>query len=48
MPKRIDLKAVPTVTGCGYPAPFAEPCAARVRQRLGDAAGLTDFGVNRS
>jgi len=30
-------------TGSGYPAPFDEPCAARARQRLGDAAGLTDF-----
>jgi uncharacterized cupin superfamily protein len=46
MNKRIDLKAVPTVVGCGYPAPFDAPCAARVRQRLGDAAGLSDFGVN--
>jgi uncharacterized cupin superfamily protein len=33
--------------GSGYPAPFDEPCRGRLRQRLGDAAGLTDFGVNR-
>ena len=33
-------------TGSKYPVPFDRPCAARVRQRLGDAAGLTDFGVN--
>jgi uncharacterized cupin superfamily protein len=46
MGKRIDLNAVPVVTGSGYPAPFDAPCAARMRQRLGDAAGLTDFGVN--
>ncbi len=46
MPKRIDLAAVPVRTGSGYPPPFDVPCAARVRQRLGDAAGLTDFGVN--
>jgi uncharacterized cupin superfamily protein len=46
MGKRIDLKAVPVVTGSRYPAPFAAPCAARARQRLGDAAALTDFGVN--
>lgn len=46
MSKRIDLKALPSVTGSHYPAPFDGPCAARVRQRLGDAAGLTDFGVN--
>ncbi|MGO9930876.1 MAG: cupin domain-containing protein [Steroidobacteraceae bacterium] len=46
MPKRIDLKTVPVVGGSSYPAPFDAPCAARSRQRLGDAAGLTDFGVN--
>ncbi|MDP9013475.1 MAG: cupin domain-containing protein [Pseudomonadota bacterium] len=46
MAKRIDLDRVPVVTGSGYPAPFDVPCAARERQRLGDAAGLTDFGVN--
>jgi len=46
MPKRIDLKTVPVVAGCGYPPPFDAPCATRLRQRLGDAAGLTDFGVN--
>jgi uncharacterized cupin superfamily protein len=46
MSKSIDLKSVPVVTGSGYPAPFDAPCAARTRQRLGDAAGLTDFGVN--
>jgi len=40
------MTAVPIVTGSKYPAPFAAACAARVRQRLGDAAGLTDFGVN--
>jgi uncharacterized cupin superfamily protein len=46
MAKRIDLKEVPTHTGSRYPAPFDAPCAARARQRLGDAAGLNDFGVN--
>ena len=46
MPKHIDVKTVPVVTGSGYPSPFDVPCAARARQRLGDAAGLTDFGVN--
>jgi len=37
---------IPVKTGSGYPTPFDVPCAARARQRLGDAAGLTDFGVN--
>ena len=46
MAKRIDLDKVPVVTGSRYPAPFDAPCVARARQRLGDAAGLTDFGVN--
>jgi uncharacterized cupin superfamily protein len=45
MPK-IDLAAVPQRQGVGYPKPFQEPCADRIRQRLGDAAGLKDFGVN--
>src|SRR5271168_243950 len=46
MGKKIDLNTVPVVTGSRYPAPYDAPCAARARQRLGDAAGLTDFGVN--
>ncbi len=45
MPK-IDIAAVPERIGCPYPAPFHEPHAGRIRQRLGDAAGLKDFGVN--
>jgi uncharacterized cupin superfamily protein len=43
---KIDLAAVPQRQGSGYPAEFAAPCAERLRQRLGDAAGLKDFGVN--
>jgi uncharacterized cupin superfamily protein len=46
MPKKIDLNETPTVRGSRYPAPYDQPCAARFRQRLGDAAGLTQFGVN--
>jgi uncharacterized cupin superfamily protein len=46
MGKRIEVSSVPTVTGSGYPAPFDRPCTARKRQRVGDAAGLSDFGVN--
>lgn len=45
MPK-IDLAAVPGRKGAGYPPPFDAPCAERIRQRIGDAGGLTDFGVN--
>jgi uncharacterized cupin superfamily protein len=46
MGRRIDLRQVPTVTGSAYPSPFERPCADRARQALGDAAGLSDFGVN--
>jgi uncharacterized cupin superfamily protein len=45
MPK-IDIKAIPERTGSAYPAPFDEPVFKRIRQRLGDAGGLTDFGIN--
>jgi uncharacterized cupin superfamily protein len=45
MPK-IDLAAVPVRKGSGYPAPYDRACAERGRQRLGDAGGLEDFGVN--
>ncbi len=45
MPK-IDLSSVPSRKGSAYPSPYDLPCADRLRQRLGDAGGLTDFGVN--
>lgn len=45
MPK-IDIAALPERKGSGYPTPFNAACAQRIRQRLGDAAGLKDFGVN--
>lgn len=45
MPK-IDVAKVKKRVGSGYPAPFDAPCAARERLVLGDAAGLSDFGVN--
>jgi uncharacterized cupin superfamily protein len=43
---KIEFDAVPRREGSSYPAPFHEPCATRVRQALGRAGGLTDFGVN--
>jgi uncharacterized cupin superfamily protein len=46
MPKRIDPKNLPARAGSFYPPPYDEPCRARERRRLGDAAGLTQFGVN--
>jgi uncharacterized cupin superfamily protein len=45
MPK-IETSAVPSRKGAGYPSPFDEPCAERIRRRLGNAGGLRDFGVN--
>lgn len=45
MPK-IDVKSAPEQKGTRYPAPFDKPCLDRIRQRLGDAGGLTQFGVN--
>ena len=45
MPK-VDMSAVPKRQGVGYPPPFNAPSADRIRQRLGDAGGLVDFGVN--
>lgn len=37
---------MPEHKGSDYPPPFDTPCAGRIRQRLGDAGGLADFGVN--
>lgn len=45
MPK-IDIDQAPTRFGTAYPPPFDTPCQGRRRWKLGDAAGLTQFGVN--
>jgi uncharacterized cupin superfamily protein len=45
MPK-IDIETAPTRFGTGYPPPYDAPCLDRKRWKLGDAAGLTQFGVN--
>lgn len=45
MPK-IDLTQVPVKTGSIYPAPYGAMMAGRSSLRLGDAGGLTQFGVN--
>ena len=45
MPK-LDLATIEKPKGSGYPAPFHEVARDRARQRLGDAGGLTQFGVN--
>jgi uncharacterized cupin superfamily protein len=46
MTKKIDIDAITPVIGTLYPSPFDQPCRTRRRQKLGDAAGLTQFGVN--
>jgi uncharacterized cupin superfamily protein len=46
MAKRIDPKTLPEQVGTLYPTPFDKPCRARGRTKLGDAAGLTQYGVN--
>ena len=45
MPK-IDIASVPVYDGSVYPEEFNHVVKGRERQRLGDAAGLTQFGVN--
>ena len=45
MPK-IDLDTVEALTGSTYPEPYASQMGGRAFQALGDAAGLTQFGVN--
>jgi uncharacterized cupin superfamily protein len=46
MNKRINVEALTPVVGTLYPPPFDAPCRTRERTKLGDAAGLTQFGVN--
>jgi uncharacterized cupin superfamily protein len=45
MPK-LDVTSIPLRTGTNYPPQFAEHMQGRIRQALGDAGGLTHFGVN--
>ena len=45
MPK-IDIDSIKWRGGSGYPEPFRLLVEGRTRKRLGDAAGLTQFGVN--
>ena len=45
MPK-LDLSAAPIKTGSIYPPPYAAQMAGRSSLRLGELAGLTQFGVN--
>ena len=42
----LDPASVAVATGSNYPEPFKSRVAGRRKQRLGDAAGLKNFGVN--
>jgi len=42
---KIDISKVPGVTSSTYPRQFRPVMGTRLRQALGDAAGLTQFGV---
>ncbi len=46
MEKRIDVTTLSPVIGTLYPPPFDTPCRTRQRTKLGDTAGLSQFGVN--
>ena len=45
MPK-IDIAKLPTDTRTNYPPPYDRVVLGRERKRLGNAAGLAQFGVN--
>jgi uncharacterized cupin superfamily protein len=45
MPK-IDISKIPTDARTAYPAPYDRVVVGRERKRLGNAAGLDQFGVN--
>ena len=42
----LDPKSVEEIRGSTYPEPFKSRMGDRVKRRLGDACGLTHFGVN--
>ncbi len=45
-PIAVTADSVSPRIGSGYPDPFDKPCAERAKNPLGDAFGLSDFGVN--
>jgi uncharacterized cupin superfamily protein len=45
MPK-IEIDRIPVDAATRYPAPYSTAVVGRSRQRLGNAAGLDQFGVN--
>lgn len=45
-PSVLDSASIAEVHGSGYPEPFRTRMGDRVKRRLGEAFGLTHFGVN--
>jgi uncharacterized cupin superfamily protein len=45
--KKIDIDNAETRSGSRYPPPYNETGMNKLRRRLAQAAGLTQFGVNR-
>lgn len=43
---KLDIASLPVKTGSIYPAKYADQMQGRSSVRLGDAGGLTQFGVN--
>ena len=46
LPPAFDPKELPEQSVTGYPEPYKTRVAGRHKRRLGDAAGLKNFGVN--
>ena len=46
LPPAFDPKELPEQSTTGYPEPYKTRVAGRHKRRLGDAAGLKNFGVN--
>ena len=42
----LDPETVPAVSGSGYPEPYRAAVSGRAKRRIGNAVGLTHFGVN--
>jgi uncharacterized cupin superfamily protein len=42
----LDPEIVPAVSGSGYPEAYRAAVAGRAKRRIGNAVGLTHFGVN--
>ncbi len=45
-PPALDPEEVAVREGSSYPEAFREPCRMRTKRALGDALGLSNFGVN--